>query len=244
MSRQISRTQLIQENRIARTFLDGMIESCKNGLFQSAYEPLMDSRLIFSETCIMKRCNGELVDNKYGEKYKKTGKLKFNLICELCCKEQPIVKLGENKTLKTFDEINEIHGIEHLGNWELDKLENYSQILRNLYRMFVDNKELEPITNEEYNKAVEVYNKLIRHIDLINRGHIEILPTIIKEGKTMNFDEITQQIKDTKHNVKILFESLYNQFSFENIQKLIQCSITNEPRKRIQDLEKSMEIII
>ena len=43
MSRQISRTQLIQENRIARTFLDGMIESCKNGLFQSAYEPLMDS---------------------------------------------------------------------------------------------------------------------------------------------------------------------------------------------------------
>ena len=69
------------------------------------------------------------------------------------------------------------------------------------------------LTNEEYNKAVEVYNKLIRHIDLINRGHIEILPTIIKEGKTMNFDEITQQIKDTKHNVKILFESLYNQFS-------------------------------
>lgn len=233
MTRKISKTRLIQDNRITRMNLDVLIDSMKKGLFDSEFSGnVFDEKSIYSKVCKIKSCEGKLNYDQFGKYF----------YCDLCAKKQKLEFIKEEKIIRKLEKID--NSIVSFRNYKIKELELISQLLRNLYRIITDNLEPTNPTDNQIQESNQLSKKVhsilfgIRTALSVNSGRYDLLYTVIKDGKIMSFDEIEHQVKETRYRQMLMIDRISEQFSKQNILKLTILNIPDEPRKKI-NLQKS-----
>ncbi len=252
-----SKTGLIKENRLCRNFIDFLIKSTKQGIFETSFTPLTKEKSIYAETCKIKSCQGELRFNMYESDIKK----KFT--CLVCDRKQGYRFLETKVEIQSREEIDKFNSI---GNFHekcrIQELEFIGQQLRNFYRILVDDLEPEPImtkTHEKWNEYVKLHNDIheklitlrqnfiISYFDDSNKvsnfHHAQVY-SLIKNGKLMTFDELNQSLHDSKHKTMLLVDNIIHQFSQKNLMRIVLCNIANESKKRTSQPDKIKKLMI
>lgn len=267
-----SRTSMIKENRVCRNMIEIMIDSSKHGLFSKSYEPLTKEEIVYSKNCNFKRCNGKISYQKCYGKDLMDMRTHMGYLCDVCYRESNLEIEEKKITLKSNQKILEDNSAGNkTEQYRTEELEFIAQQLRNLYRIQVDNLEAVStppkftdngieIKNDDNARAYQLYKKIHQNIGLMQsyfRGMEEFFTkkntvldyescmviTLIKDGKTMNMDQINKSLLRSRRNCFSLTDNLSHQFSLANCKILTTCGIADEPRKRTIDLDKCMEIL-
>ena len=227
MVKKQSKTRLISDNRLVRMNLDVLIDSMKKGLFDSSYSGnIFNEKTIYSDTCKFKNCCGEIKYNQF-QKY---------FYCSTCDRKQKLQFVREDKTLRNTDTIG--NSVESLRKYYLKELEFLSQLLRNLYRIIVDNLELEKPTENQIEASNQASKKIhsilfdLRTTLSTNSGRFDQVFTIVTNNRLMTLDEIESKVKQSRYMQMLMIDRISEQFTKQNILKLTVLDIPDEPRKK------------
>jgi hypothetical protein len=236
---QYSKTRLIKDNRLTKISLDNLIEAMKNGYFDRTFEPLLTSKNIYSEKCRLKKCDGEL---RYDDSKKR-------FYCNTCFLVQKLQFIREEKTINDMAQID--YSTEYARNYNVKKLEEIHQLLRNLYRITVDDLPIPEPTEQQIQQAKELHKKIdgllfsIRTSLSCGQNYDRIF-SITKDDRLMTIEEIQEHIDSIRMKTMCVIDRISSQLSYKNILKLVIANIENEPKRNMnsqQNEEKTKEIL-